>query len=412
MKYTKKGQCMCFRCGSIVPAYATRFSDKGNVAKYLPKPSLSIRFSVSVFGRSIRAVDITAPVGFSGVDVQLKDPVFLNGCLDSFKADFFWWRDKQREAEHNIEVNSEMRVCPKCDDNAYLLPYAGEYDTYLVVELGRTGVGKTQFAKAISAPRFRVERDSFLDKGDSCSLLSGEDEDLSVAAVPTHLEQRGLKTFLVKRRGAEPVLIYLMDIAGEFLLQDKSRQQERAILKRILTNFCSAFFVFYDPREIASSQLDSYREKRRERDGDVDDHWKDPLPLIHELFCGDMPPVAHILTGLDTLLEYSEDAKDGWLRVGDRKAFSVNGALAARDSRAAITASSLRERMLLSRAAMLRLGLVSEDAGRNRNCGWFIVSSGKVDLTTNKVDLRYSHGVVEPLVWFLSLAGIAEVKEA
>lgn len=139
--------------------------------------------------------------------------------------------------------------------------------------------------------------------------------------------------------------------------------------------------------------------------------WTDPLPLIHELFSGDMPPVAYILTGLDTLSEVSKATGDGRLRVDGHKAFSANGALAAGDSHASITASSLRERMLLSRAAMLRLGLVSEDAGRNRNCGWFAVSSGKVDLVSNVVDLDFAHGVVEPMAWFLSMAGIAEVKE-
>lgn len=412
MKHQKKGQCLCTKCGSVVYIYHSRFGGRDSAAKYLPKPSLPILFSVSVSGRSVRAADITAPAGYSGVGVWLKEPVFRNGFLESFKADLSWQRGQQTEAERNLEVNSEMRVCPNCEGSVYLLPHAGEFDAYLIGELGRPGVGKTQFAKALASPRFKVKRDSFLGAGDSFSLLSGEDEgNLNLAAAPTHLDRSGLRTFLVKRRGAEPVLIYLMDIAGEFLLNAMSRQQDRAILKRILTNYCAAFFAFYDPREIASSQLDAYRASRRERDSGADDHWTDPLPLIHELFSGDMPPVAYILTGLDTLSEVSKATGDGWLRVDGHKAFSANGALAAGDSHASITASSLRERMLLSRAAMLRLGLVSEDAGRNRNCGWFAVSSGKVDLVSNVVDLDFAHGVVEPMAWFLSMAGIAEVKE-
>lgn len=413
MKHLKKGQCLCTRCGSVVSVYHSRFGGGDSAARYLARPSLPIRFSVSVFGRSIRAADITAPEGYSGVEVRLKDPVFRDGFLESFKANLSWRRGKQTEEERNLEVNSEMRVCPRCEGSEYLLPHAGEYDAYLIGELGRPGVGKTQFARALASPRFKVKRDSFLGAGDSLSLLSGEDEgDLRTAAAPTHLDRSGLRTFLVKRRGAEPVLIYLMDIAGEFLLNAMSRQQDRAILKRILTNYCAAFFAFYDPREIGSNQLDAYRAARRQRDGGADDRWTDPLPLVHELFSGDMPPVAYILTGLDTLSEVSRATGDGWLRVGGHRAFSANGALAAGDSHASITVSSLRERMLLSRAAMHRLGLASEDAGRSGSNGWFAVSSGRVDLVSNAVDLDFAHGVVEPMAWFLSLAGIAEVKEA
>lgn len=412
MNHLKKGQCLCMKCGNVVSMYRSRFGDKGSPARYLAKPSLPISFSVSVFGTSVRAVDITYPEGY-WADVQLKDPDFRGSFLESFKATLSWRRGDQMGTERNLEVNSDMRICPYCEGIEYLLPHAGEYDAYLIGELGRPGVGKTQFAKALASPRFKVKRDSFLGAGNSLSLLSGEDEgDLNMAAAPTQMDRRGVWTFLVKRRGAEPVLVYLMDIAGEFLLNAMSRQQDRAILKRILTNHCSAFFAFYDPREIASSQLEAYRAARRERDGGADDHLTDPLPLVHELFSGDMPPVAYILTGLDTLSEVSRAGGDGWLRVDGHRAFSANGTLAAGDSHACITVSSLRERMLLSRAAMYHLGVTYEDTEMSRNSGWFVISSGKVDLNSGSVDLDFAHGVVEPMAWFLSMAGIAEVKEA
>lgn len=413
MNHLKKGQCLCMKCGSVVSMYRSRFGDKGSPARYLARPSLPIRFSVSVFGTSVRAVDITAPEGYTGVKVQLEAPVFRGGFLESFKATLSWWRGKQMETERNLEVNSDMRVCPDCEGIEYLLPHAGEYDAYLIGELGRPGVGKTQFVKALASSRFKVKRDSFLGAGDSFVLVSGEDEsNLNMAAAPTQMDRRGVWTFLVKRRGAEPVLVYLMDIAGEFLLPDTSRSQDGAILKLILSRYCTAFFAFDDPRNIDSSQLDAYREARWHRNGGVDDRWVDPLPLIHEFFRGNMPPVAYILTGLDTLLEVSKASGDGWLRVKDHKAFSANGVLAAGDSRACITVSSLRERMLLSRAAMYHLGVTYEDTEMSRNSGWFVVSSGKVDLNNGSVDLDFAHGVVEPMAWFLSMAGIAEVKEA
>lgn len=409
--FLHKNQCLCWKCGGVYSNRFSRLSKPGSAARYLAKPSLPIQFAVSAFGKRIRAVDISAPEEYTEVDIHLEDPKFQDGFLESFKATIRYTLDGQQWTTGALEVSSEMRVCPRCAGVQYLMPHAGQFDAYLIGELGRPGVGKTQFAKAVASPRFKLKRDSFLGEEDSFSLLTSENVHIeTVAADPTHLDQTEIRTFLVKRKGLEPILLYLMDIAGEFLSSDKSREQERAVLKRILTNHCSAFFAFYDPREIPSTQFDGYRAERGQRESDQ--KWEDPMPLVNELFSSEMPPVAYILTGLDTLMEVSQQDPDGWIRVDGEKAFSAKSALNGTDSRAPITAKSLRERMLLSRAAMCRLGLLPEGTGRSANNGWFVVSSGKVDLPTRKADLDFARGVIEPLAWFLSMAGIAGVREA
>lgn len=415
MKGIRQGWCFCMKCGNISSLYQKKFAPPNSAARYLAKPSLPVHFAVSVFGKSVQAADIAAQNGYSNVDIQIEAPIFRGGFLESFKATISYQRGEESEIERNLEVNSEMRICPKCAENVYFLPHAGEYDAYLIGELGRPGVGKTQFAKALASSRFKTQRDSFLGQGASFNYLGGEDEDeCGMAAVPTHLDRSGVRTFLVKRRGADPVLIYLIDIAGEFLLHAMSRQQDRAVLKRILTNYCSAFFAFYDPREIASPQLDGYREERKKNESSANrgEAWSDPLPLVHELFSGDMPPIAYILTGLDTLVNVGKSGKEGAIWVNGHKALSAKSALAGEGSLSSITASGLRERMLLSRAAMCSLGLLSQDAGRSANSAWFVLSSGQVELSTGKVNMDCAQGVVEPMAWFLGMAGVAEVKEA
>lgn len=419
-----KGKCLCLNCGNTIYNQSPPAGKREYAALYQADSTLPIYFPVQKFGKSVKVEpeSIQHPSDYSNVEITLEDPQFDDDFLTDFRATISYRRNGQDYRRPPITVSFENRICPICyrdNHQTVSLPVnAGRFDSYFIAELGRPAVGKTQFARAVSDVVFNQQRNSFLPAGSHFDHLGYEIRNSSnpSAAEPTPLRQPKQHAFLVTRKNAPKVMIYLLDLAGE-LLTTQEQLAAKASLRRILTNYCSAVFAFYDPRDIPAPELNAYKQSREaydEQHGFVT-YWADPLPYIRNLF-SKTPPLAYILTGLDTLTEESLSYGDGTLCINGKTAFRANGLLSQADRTKPITATSVRERMVLSRELICDAGFAADSERYDEKYGWFVLSNGKISSYTTdsdnaKVDMDYAQGVIEPLAWVMNTLGIVKLRE-
>lgn len=421
MKKIQKGQCFCLKCGKI----ATVFHHPGSTKKavrYVPdKTKPQMQFSlIRKTGGKIE-LQPHSPTE-EKASIALLDPIVAEkGCPpDAFRISL---GSKTVKYYRDVMVSDRDRICPYCGDASleYYLPYSGKYDSYFLFLLGRPGTGKTQFSNALMQPALvqHEQLQSMLTDDDIIIPLPNDEavQDTDKAAAATRLGKGTGYCFLLQHKLADPSLIYVVDLAGEFILQangiSNRTERNRALIREVIRRSAAGLLVFCDPMEVDAPELDNYKSRRLEynRAHNFVEGSVNPFPALRQIMSGRIPPVAVVFTGVDTLIEAAEE-HGGFLTVNGERVFSAKGLLNSPD-RFSIEkpgTQRLRRHMLLSRTLLNRFGVRmagSDDA----NTAYFCVSSGRVDLQTSRTDHRFNQWISDPIAWLMARTGIANIRD-